>query len=138
MNNFYSKKHIPSVLKDLSLNPDVDIEISEFKESFIKFACLERMLYDADIREELKSYYNRKRMYAYNSKKWIQISKYIFNRDNYTCNYCGQVGGILEVDHIVPFSKGGGDDISNLTTSCRRCNRSKKDMTVEQFTKKYK
>ena len=67
------------------------------------------------------------------SKKW-----YIAMNNFYTCNYCGQVGGILEVDHIVPFSKGGGDDISNLTTSCRRCNRSKKDMTVEQFTKKYK
>jgi len=36
-----------------------------------------------------------------NYKQW-RIT--CFKRDNYTCQECGQVGGILNVDHIKPFS----------------------------------
>jgi hypothetical protein len=32
---------------------------------------------------------------------------------------------VLEVDHIVPVSKGGGNDIYNLVTACFDCNRGK-------------
>ena len=53
----------------------------------------------------------------------------ILERDNYTCQYCGKSRWKdevkLEVDHIIPISKGGTDDINNLTTSCRKCNRKK-------------
>ncbi|AYW50206.1 HNH endonuclease [Tetragenococcus halophilus] len=73
------------------------------------------------------------RMQETNNKAWKKLSKKVFERDHYTCSYCGQVGGILEVDHIVPFSKGGSDDISNLCTSCRKCNRQKKDKSIEEF-----
>lgn len=78
---------------------------------------------------------SNKRMYNFNVKKWHRIANYVFKRDNYTCQYCGKVGGILEVDHIIPFSKGGKDTMDNLTTSCRKCNRKKKDKSVEEFIK---
>lgn len=78
---------------------------------------------------------SNKRMYYINVKKWKRIAKYVFKRDNYTCQYCGKVGGILEVDHIIPFSKGGNETIDNLTTSCRECNRKKRDKSVEEFIK---
>ena len=55
-----------------------------------------------------------------------KISKDILKRDNYTCAYCGKRGGILEIDHILPISRGGSDNKSNLVTSCRHCNRQKK------------
>lgn len=53
----------------------------------------------------------------------------IFKRDNFTCNYCGKKSPEikLEVDHIVPVSIGGTDDIFNLTTACFECNRGKSD-----------
>jgi FKBP-type peptidyl-prolyl cis-trans isomerase (trigger factor) len=57
----------------------------------------------------------------------------VFERDNYTCCYCGKRGGKLEVDHKIPVSKGGSDEIDNLATSCRLCNRQKKDKSIDEF-----
>lgn len=61
----------------------------------------------------------------------IPISKKIrfevFKRDQFTCQYCGRMAPdvILEVDHIDPVAEGGTNDIMNLITSCRDCNRGK-------------
>lgn len=74
-----------------------------------------------------------KRLYNTDVKLWYKLLKIIFNRDNYTCSYCGKVGGKLEGDHIIPISKGGTNELHNLTTSCRKCNRQKKDKTVIEF-----
>lgn len=58
------------------------------------------------------------------------LRKYILQRDNYTCRICGanlnaEPHLLLEVDHIIPVSKGGMTAESNLQTLCWRCNRSK-------------
>lgn len=51
----------------------------------------------------------------------------VFKRDKFTCQYCGKSAPdvILEVDHIKPYSNGGTNDLLNLITSCRDCNRGK-------------
>lgn len=56
----------------------------------------------------------------------------VFKRDDFTCQYCGRKSPevILEVDHIVPVSRGGRDNFENLTTSCRECNRGKSDTEI--------
>lgn len=51
-------------------------------------------------------------------------------RDNHTCCYCSvslanEPHLLLEVDHIIPLSKGGMSTSDNLQTLCWRCNRSK-------------
>lgn len=53
----------------------------------------------------------------------------VFKRDRFTCQYCGAAApeAILHVDHISPVSKGGGNDILNLITSCASCNLGKSD-----------
>jgi HNH endonuclease len=45
-------------------------------------------------------------------------------RDGARCRRC-RGATHLEMDHIVPFSKGGKTEESNLQTLCRRCNRAK-------------
>lgn len=51
----------------------------------------------------------------------------VFKRDGFTCQYCGRMAPdvILEVDHINPVANGGDNDIMNLITSCKDCNRGK-------------
>lgn len=51
----------------------------------------------------------------------------VFKRDKFTCRYCGRKAPdvILELDHVVPVAEGGGDEILNLVTACRDCNRGK-------------
>lgn len=53
----------------------------------------------------------------------------VMRRDSYTCNHCGYIGtlGDLELDHVVPWSWGGADSFDNLQTLCRPCNRRKGD-----------
>jgi len=56
----------------------------------------------------------------------------IFARDAFTCQYCGRRPPevVLECDHIHPQSKGGGDEIINLITSCYDCNRGKRAKVI--------
>ena len=52
------------------------------------------------------------------------------------CHYCDEPGLVrwfgpnvrfvgLEVDHVVPISRGGAHDVSNMVLACSLCNRSK-------------
>ena len=63
----------------------------------------------------------------------------VFKRDSFKCQYCGKSAPdvVLEVDHIIPVSKGGDNDISNLITACFDCNRGKRDkkLTDKQSAK---
>jgi len=64
---------------------------------------------------------------------WRELRETIFQRDDYTCQYCGQVGGELHCDHVVPLSRGGTSDPENLVTACPHCNASKSTKTLEEW-----
>lgn len=51
----------------------------------------------------------------------------VFLRDGYRCRECGATNHEtrLEVDHIIPVSQGGTDELENLQTLCAECNRAK-------------
>ncbi len=56
----------------------------------------------------------------------------VLKRDNYRCIKCGASPSNdhtveLEVDHVIPVARGGGNAIENLQTLCRLCNQGKKD-----------
>jgi hypothetical protein len=58
-------------------------------------------------------------------------------RDRFTCRACGrspalEPGVVLDVDHIVPWSKGGETTFDNLQTLCKRCNIGKSDLSMKQ------
>lgn len=53
----------------------------------------------------------------------------VLRRDHYRCVFCGRAG-LLEVDHIIPWSAGGSDDPDNLRTLCRHCNQDRSNFRV--------
>lgn len=126
------------VEKDLEEYPKIRKALGKYYKTFIRWASNQRFIYEENIKEEYKEFTNsiiNKRLYNIDIKLWKKISKEVFERDNFTCTYCGQVGGILEIDHIVSISKGGTNHLDNLITTCRKCNRQKKDKTLEEFDK---
>ena len=48
------------------------------------------------------------------------------------CAYCKR-GAKLTIDHVIPVTQGGLNDISNIVLCCRRCNSSKNNKTPEQW-----
>lgn len=60
----------------------------------------------------------------------------IKERDHFTCCNCSnsteqEPNLLLEIDHIMPLSKGGKTEVDNLQTLCWKCNRSKGSKVVE-------
>ncbi|MEK7324714.1 MAG: HNH endonuclease [Chloroflexota bacterium] len=51
---------------------------------------------------------------------WSERSRAAKRRDGYRCVECGRNTG-LHAHHIVPLSKGGSNDLSNLKTLCGDC-----------------
>jgi hypothetical protein len=60
----------------------------------------------------------------------------VLQRDRFTCRACGrspatEIGVVLHVDHIVPYSGLGETVFENLQTLCERCNLGKSDSLPE-------
>lgn len=75
----------------------------------------------------------------YNKKRTpILLRERIILFDDYTCIYCSkkQPWSNIEIDHIIPESIGGSQNIINLVTSCKDCNVRKAEYTVEEFCKR--
>lgn len=59
---------------------------------------------------------------------WDSRRERVYKRDNYTCQNCGAEGGNrghtkVHAHHIVPTSRGGTHNMSNLTTICKQCHK---------------
>lgn len=59
----------------------------------------------------------------------------VFDRDNYTCRYCGRKGIPMSVDHIILWEEGGPSIADNMLTACKSCNRDRGSIFYEDWIK---
>lgn len=67
---------------------------------------------------------NRYVKYKRKASKQTGFRKYVYVRDNFTCQYCEEnfFESELTVDHVQPKSRGGSNEWENLVTCCKKCN----------------
>ena len=69
-------------------------------------------------------------------RKGISIKKrfQILERDGHKCVLCGATpkDDVLQIDHIIPVTNGGTNDLNNLRVLCRTCNLGKKQTHREK------
>lgn len=65
-----------------------------------------------------------------------EVREYLLEKWSRKCAYCGKTDTPLEIEHIVPKSKGGSNRVSNLTLACTACNQKKGNQPIEQFLSK--
>ena len=122
LNANYSPLHICSAKRAICLHYLGKIDIIESSNSILHSPSLQLCV---------PSVIKLKRIVKYNSMAVILNRKNIFQRDNYTCQYCGKSSGSLTVDHIIPKERGGIDDWKNLVTACLSCNLKKGNHSPE-------
>lgn len=62
-----------------------------------------------------------------------EIREYLLEKFNRKCIYCGKEHIPLEIEHIIPKSRGGSNRIDNLGIACYECNQKKGNKTAEEF-----
>ena len=75
---------------------------------------------------------------------WIMDSRRLanYNRDGFTCCWCGarrnvflDDGITLTLDHCKPHSNDGTNETTNLSTACRKCNSSRGNRSLAEFSR---
>ena len=62
-----------------------------------------------------------------------EVREYLLEKWGRKCAYCAVTDTRLEIDHIVPRSKGGSNRASNLTLACHPCNQRKGNQDIRDF-----
>src|SRR5579859_6230479 len=61
------------------------------------------------------------------------VREYVLCKWKRRCSYCKTTGVPLQVEHIVPRSRGGSNRVSNLALACGPCNQKKGTQTASEF-----
>ena len=123
LNATYEPMKIVSWQKALILWFQDKVEIIEYHNVFVRSV---RATFQVPSVMRLKHYVRPRSLGAV---RFCRENVYI--RDNFTCQYCGErfSNRHLTLDHVVPVSKKGPKNWTNVVTACRDCNQRKANRT---------
>lgn len=90
----------------------------------------EKRLQDGRHSSKIRRYRTRGAGGSHTRKEWLDLCQ----RHNNTCLCCGERGELTR-DHILPISRGGNNDISNIQPLCLGCNLRKNNKHIDYRTK---
>lgn len=140
-------KELDRRLLEYKSRPEYDAEQKEWKE---KEDCLkkiytktEQILDNVKLPKKKKAKYVRKnagakganlRKLSPNLEERTYTFKFLFKKNGAICGICGKPGLIenMNVDHIIPKSKGGSNRLDNLQLAHIRCNHAKGNKTPQK------
>lgn len=64
---------------------------------------------------------------SYTKDEFLELCQ----RTGFCCLSCGATNVLLHADHVIPVSKGGTSDISNIQPLCHSCNSRKGDAIID-------
>ena len=62
-----------------------------------------------------------------------EVREYLLEKFGRQCVYCGKTDVPLQIEHLVPKSRGGTNRVSNLATACLPCNDAKGNQTAAEY-----
>jgi 5-methylcytosine-specific restriction endonuclease McrA len=62
-----------------------------------------------------------------------EVREYVLEKFGRQCVYCGNTNVPLQLEHLLPRSRGGSNRVSNLAPACRPCNQQKGNRTAAEF-----
>jgi 5-methylcytosine-specific restriction endonuclease McrA len=125
LNASYEPMLIVSWQKALILWFQDKVEVIEYHSVFVRSV---RSSFQLPSVMRLKTYIRPRN---YGAVRFCRDNVYI--RDNFTCQYCAQryPQKLLTLDHVVPASKQGPKNWTNVVTACRDCNQRKANRTPQ-------
>jgi len=96
------------VLRIKSLHFQDDEALKRLRDQLANFEAIERNLATDSPRQAIPD----------------DVKLLVWTRDGGACEKCGSAVE-LHFDHIIPLSRGGGDDAENIQLLCRSCNLAK-------------
>ena len=62
-----------------------------------------------------------------------EVREYLLEKRGRKCAYCGAKDLPLEIEHIIPKTRGGSNRVTNLSLACHDCNQEKGTQTAAEF-----
>lgn len=145
--SFILKHYKKELMEKLGAHiPEINVDYAEYIFEYVSAggnsSQKSTIIFDGETVEATADYISEKIKYNKSAKAQralmtSTLRNQIKNRDNHTCQMCGvstkdQSLLLLEIDHIIPVSKGGLSTNNNLQTLCWKCNRTKSNKILSE------
>lgn len=85
--------------------------------------------------EDRFAYYDEDKDFR-KSDHWKELRRKVNEEADGCCYYCQQPMNRVFVDHVIPRSRGGGDDLENLVACCSSCSSRKGTSTPLEWARR--
>ena len=103
------------------------------KSCYLKSCVVETVRFDT---QKMQNPEIRGVQYQQGELQGYEVREYLLEKYDRTCVYCQKSCVPLEIEHVVPKSKGGSNRVSNLVLACNSCNIKKGNTKLEEFLKR--